>query len=256
MPNLTDQAPPPAFEDRLRAGGFVVTAEITPPVSASRDDLIAKALPLKGLADAVNVTDAAGARAHMSSLAAAAILIENGIEPIVQFTCRDRNRIALQGDLLGAAALGAHMRVCAARSKAGDQADASRCSIGIAQLMETRPHPRQRRAAVGARSRQGLFSRRRRAPLTPSRWKTTSPKEIEARRAVRQTIRRTGNVPLHAPPRRGARRQAYFLIASRTCARESASWMREHLLGTIIPTRSCAHGKATAPTPGPQDAGE
>ena len=65
-----------------------------------------KAAPLKGLADAINVTDGAGARAHMSPVAAAAILLREGIEPILQLTCRDRNRIALQSELMGAAALG------------------------------------------------------------------------------------------------------------------------------------------------------
>ena len=62
--------------------------------------------PLKGIADAVNVTDGASARAHMSALAAAAIMVEEGVEPILQITCRDRNRIALQSDLLGAVTLG------------------------------------------------------------------------------------------------------------------------------------------------------
>ena len=90
----------------LASGRFVITAEVTPPVSCNRDDLLAKALPLKGLADAVNVTDGAGARAHMGATAAAAILARNGIEPILQLACRDRNRIALQGELMGAAALG------------------------------------------------------------------------------------------------------------------------------------------------------
>jgi len=91
---------------RLAAGRFVITAEIVPPVSCSPADLTAKALPLSGLADAVNVTDGAGAHAHMSATAAAALLIGIGIEPILQLTCRDRNRIALQGELMGAAALG------------------------------------------------------------------------------------------------------------------------------------------------------
>ncbi|MGB7042932.1 MAG: methylenetetrahydrofolate reductase, partial [Xanthobacteraceae bacterium] len=83
-----------------------MTAEIAPPVSFDGAELLGKAQGLKGLADAVNVTDGAGARAHMAALAAAAILIEAGIEPILQITCRDKNRIALQSELMGAAALG------------------------------------------------------------------------------------------------------------------------------------------------------
>ena len=93
------------LQARLSAGDFVVTAEITPPVSTDPAEFLSRALPLKGLATAVNVTDGAGAKVHLSSLAAAHFLVQNGIEPIMQFTCRDRNRIAIQNDLLGAAAL-------------------------------------------------------------------------------------------------------------------------------------------------------
>src|SRR5207247_154546 len=75
---------------------------------------ISRALPLKGLATAVNVTDGAGARVHLSSLAAAHFLVQNGIEPIFQMTCRDRNRLALQGDLLGAVSLGIRNVLCLA----------------------------------------------------------------------------------------------------------------------------------------------
>jgi methylenetetrahydrofolate reductase (NADPH) len=71
-----------------------------------------RAACLKGLADAVNVTDGAGARAHMSAIACAAILAQHGIEPVLQFTVRDRNRLALQGDLIGAAALGIPNILC------------------------------------------------------------------------------------------------------------------------------------------------
>ena len=97
---------PGGLESLLAAGRFVVTAEVTPPLSADAGVLLARAAPLKGKADAVNVTDGAGARATMSSLAAAAILVRAGNEPVLQVACRDRNRIALAADLIGAAALG------------------------------------------------------------------------------------------------------------------------------------------------------
>ena len=90
----------------LESGRFALTAEITPPASSDLAELLVKAAPLKGLADAVNVTDGASARAHLESTIAASTLLQNGIEPILQLTCRDRNRIALQSQLLGAAALG------------------------------------------------------------------------------------------------------------------------------------------------------
>ena len=116
----------PTLKDKLATDRFVITAEIAPPVSCDAADLIAKAAPLKGLADAVNVTDGAGARAHLSPVAAAAILLQSGIEPILQLTCRDRNRIALQSELMGAAALGIRnlLLLKGDDPKQGDQPDA------------------------------------------------------------------------------------------------------------------------------------
>jgi methylenetetrahydrofolate reductase (NADPH) len=114
------------LQQRLRSGGFVVTAELSPPVSTEPAEFIERALSLRGLVAAVNVTDGAGAKAHLSSLAAAHLLVRSGVEPILQMTCRDRNRIALQGDLLGAVALGIR-NILALRGddpKAGDQPEA------------------------------------------------------------------------------------------------------------------------------------
>jgi len=90
----------------IENGDFIVTAEITPKLTTSADELLQQALPLQDKVVAVNVTDGAGARVTMSSLAASSILARNGIEPILQMTCRDRNRIAISADLIGAAALG------------------------------------------------------------------------------------------------------------------------------------------------------
>jgi len=110
----------------LSAGHFVVTAEITPPLSSNPDDLLEKALPLRGIVDAANITDGAGARAHMSNVVAAALINQAGVEPVLQFTCRDRNRIALQSDIVGAAAFGVKniMILGGDDPKQGDQPDA------------------------------------------------------------------------------------------------------------------------------------
>ena len=94
------------LENKIRRREFVITAEIVPPLSASGAKLLAEAQLLREGVDAINVTDAASGRTTMSSFAAAALLAANGFEPILQVTCRDRNRIALAGDLLGAAAHG------------------------------------------------------------------------------------------------------------------------------------------------------
>ncbi|MEM7258300.1 MAG: methylenetetrahydrofolate reductase, partial [Pseudomonadota bacterium] len=97
-----------ALSTKLSAGEFAITAEIVPPASASSELLLAEAAHLKGLVDAINVTDGAGATTTMSSFSAAALLAGAGYEPVLQVTCRDRNRIALTADLLGAAAQGCH----------------------------------------------------------------------------------------------------------------------------------------------------
>jgi methylenetetrahydrofolate reductase (NADPH) len=126
MHTTVTPVPASALARRLAAGKFVMTAEIVPPVSCDAADLLARALPLKGVADAVNVTDGAGARAHMAATAAAVLLAQAGIEPILQFTCRDRNRIALQSDLMGAAAMGIRNLLVLRGDDptAGDQPDA------------------------------------------------------------------------------------------------------------------------------------
>ena len=99
-------SPASQLQQKLQSGTFVVTTEVSPPVSTDVSEFIAKAMPLKGLATAVNVTDGAGAKTHLSTLVASHFLLQNGIEPILQMTCRDRNRLALQADLMGAMALG------------------------------------------------------------------------------------------------------------------------------------------------------
>ena len=109
----------------LKKDKFVFTAETSPPDSGKKDVIIEQVKCLDGLADAVNVTDGAGAKSHMSALATAAILAQNSIEPILQFTTRDRNRIAIQGDLLGGWALDIPNILClyGDEVKGGDQPD-------------------------------------------------------------------------------------------------------------------------------------
>ena len=94
------------LEKSLSGGKFCFTAELVPPLSASADKLLQEAGLLAGRIDALNVTDGAAARTTMSSAAAAALLAVNGMEPVLQLTCRDRNRIALSADLVGCAAFG------------------------------------------------------------------------------------------------------------------------------------------------------
>src|SRR5437870_7606572 len=95
-----------AFASLLRSGEFVVTAELNPPKSAAAGVVRRRAEALKGVVDAVNVTDSNRAMVAMAAIPAATIVRSVGLEPIVQMTGRDRNRIALQADVLGAAAIG------------------------------------------------------------------------------------------------------------------------------------------------------
>ena len=103
---MTMPATTSRLEARLEAGEFVVTAEVSPPKGTDCSILLRKAADLAPVVDAINVTDNQGANMHISPLAAAALLVRAGIEPVLQLTCRDRNRLALQSELLGASALG------------------------------------------------------------------------------------------------------------------------------------------------------
>lgn len=94
------------LSDKIRARAFTVTTELTPPKGIDLSELFAKADALKDLVDAINLTESPRARMAIEPTAVAKLLLDRGIEPIVQFTARDRNRIALQADILGAAALG------------------------------------------------------------------------------------------------------------------------------------------------------
>ena len=100
------------LERILLEGRFAVTAEIGPPKSASAESVRKHAREMRGSADAFNLTDNQTAMSRMSSIACAAVLIQEGLEPVVQMTCRDRNRIAMQSDILGASALGVRNVLC------------------------------------------------------------------------------------------------------------------------------------------------
>ena len=117
------EAPPPdlftagskplsKLHERLAAGDFVVTTEFNPPDSSDPEAIAERVGVLAESCDAVNVTDGAGAHAHISSIATCAILTAHGVEAVMQMSCRDRNRIAVQADALGATALGVRNVLC------------------------------------------------------------------------------------------------------------------------------------------------
>lgn len=234
------------LQARLRSGQFVVTAEITPPVSTDPAEFLRRALPLKGLVTAVNVTDGAGAKVHMSSLAAAHFLIQNGMEPIFQMTCRDRNRLALQGDLLGAVALGIRNILVLAGDdpKKGDQPEAkavydldSRGLIATAHaLRETRKLP----SGTPIDGSVSLVIGAADIPVDPpADW---SPKGLLAKAAAgadfvqTQFCMDTGIVRRYAKRLRELGFELPLLIGVAPIpSARSARWMREKLFGTIVP---------------------
>ena len=226
----------------------MITAEITPPVSCDADDFLRKALPLRGLADAVNVTDGASARAHLSAPIAAAILVREGIEPILQFTCRDRNRIALQGDLMGAAASGVRNLLCLTGDdpKAGDQpetkpvfdVDSTTLTAMARDLRDQGVLPSGRRVAGHAPFFLGAAD----APIDPPPgWQ---PDKLAAKIAAGAEFAQTQFCMDAGIVRRYAGRLAEH-VATRNFSllvgiaplrsAKSARWMKQHLYGTIIP---------------------
>lgn len=234
------------LQARLRGGEFVVTAEITPPVSTDPAEFLRRAMPLKGLAAAVNVTDGAGAKVHLSSLAAAHFLVQSGIEPIFQMTCRDRNRIALQGDLLGAAALGIHNILVLAGDdpKAGDQPDAKAVyDLDSRGLISTARAMREEGRLPSGTALEGkfqVFIGAADVPVDPEPgWE---PKGLAAKAAAgadfvqTQFCMDTGVVRRYAARLRelGVRIPILIGVAPIPSAR-SARWMREKLFGTRIP---------------------
>lgn len=234
------------LQARLEAGDFVVTAEITPPVSTDPAEFLSRALPLKGIVTAINVTDGAGAKVHLSSLAAAHFLVRNGIEPIFQMTCRDRNRLALQGDILGAVALGIRNILVLAGDdpKAGDQPEAkavfdldSRTLLAMAHAMRSEQKlPPGTPIGGGVKLVLGAAD----VPVDPPPgWE---PKGLRAKVAAGADFVQTqfcmdvGVVRRYAArlAELGVRAPILVGVAPIPSAR-SARWMREKLFGTLIP---------------------
>jgi methylenetetrahydrofolate reductase (NADPH) len=112
LPILPGHSSPGRFERVLRTGLFAVTTELDPPDSADPEDVYRRARVFDGYVDAINATDGSGANCHMSSMAVCALLTRVGYAPVMQISCRDKNRIAIQGDILGGAAMGVCNVLC------------------------------------------------------------------------------------------------------------------------------------------------
>ena len=232
----------------LQAGQFAMTAETSPPDSASPEVVLKRVSCLKGVADAVNVTDGASARVHMSALATAAIMAREGIEPVLQMTTRDRNRLALQGDALGAAALGIHNILCLTGDKmnVGDQPEAAEVfEIDSGLLMRQMRDMRDQGSYPSGRSIEpppDLFLGAAEMPAEPGdNWPAARLQaKIDNGTQFFQTqycfdldkIKRYCQGLVDG----GFTEQAYFLIGIGPLASaKSARWMNENLFGVHVP---------------------
>jgi methylenetetrahydrofolate reductase (NADPH) len=247
------------LQKKLAAKRFVITAEVTPPVSFDRADLIAKALPLKGLADAVNLTDGAGARPHLSAVMAAAMLAQEGVEPILQFTCRDRNRIALQSDLIAAAAAGVRNLLVLRGDdpSAGDQPDAKPVfDLDARQLLDTARRLRDTGELPSGRKVAGraeFFLGGADSPIDPpAGWE---PKGLAAKIDAGAQFVQTQFCMDAGVVRRYLARLAEHGITDKLSiligivplrSAKSALWMKEKLFGTIIPDAMVARMEAAS----------
>jgi methylenetetrahydrofolate reductase (NADPH) len=243
------------LKDKLTADRFVITAEVTPPVSCDAADLLAKAAPLKGLADAVNVTDGAGARPHLDAVAAAAILIRGGIEPILQFNCRDSNRIGLQSELMGAAALGIRnlLLLKGDDPKQGDQPDAKPVfdydTAALTKVAVTLRDKGELPTGKKVGGKADFFIAAADVPIDPPPgW---APKSLKDKIAAgcefvqTQFCMDTGVVRRYMARLAEHGVRVPFLIGiSPLRSAKSARWMRERLYGTIIPDAMIARLEA------------
>ncbi len=147
-----------ALQEALHSGRFVITAEMAPPDSADADDVLEAVAPYGHLVDAINVTDSSGAHCHMGSMACSLILLKAGYEPVMQISCRDRNRIAMQGEVLGAAALGIRNILCLTGDgvECGDHKEAKPVfDLDSMTLLSTIRHMRDQQTFLSGRAIKG-----------------------------------------------------------------------------------------------------
>lgn len=236
------------LQRRLRAREFAITTEVTPPLSTDPKVLLDRVTPVRGLVDAVNVTDGAGARAHLDTLTAAGLLGRAGFEPIMQVTCRDRNRIALQSLLLGAAAQGVSnlLLLRGDDPRVGDQPDAKPVfDLDPVGLLSTAVAMRDRGQLPHGQPVDGpinFFLGAADMPIDPAEdWQPSAlQRKLNAGAQFIQTqfcmdanvLRRY----MKALAKHGIPNRIYILVGVVPLASaRSARWIRDKLFGSIIP---------------------
>ena len=236
------------LEKILNSGDFAITAEIPPPVSAGPLELESKIDLLKGSVHAINLTDNAGANAHMSSLAAASIVLNKGIDPIYQITCRDRNRLAIQSDLMGASALGIRNVLALGGDpiKSGNQPEAKAVfDVNSKTVLNIINDMNKKGLTMGGReldTKADFFPGAAAIVHNPiENWK---PAALEAKASAGTKFIQTQfcydssllKTYMKCIVDSGLSEKLYFLVGIGPLRSDkSAKWMRDKLFGTVIP---------------------
>ena len=232
----------------LESGHFAVTAEVTPPRGADFESLRVAAKILKPVVSAINLTDGAGARVRMSSLAASIYLKQQDVEPIMQVTCRDRNRIAIQSDLLGASAFGiSNVLVLSGDNvNAGDDPEAKAVydfdSKTLIRALRSMTEDSATLSGTELTSPPDFFPGAADAPRDPpDDWK---PDELQAKHEAGARFVQTqycydmdvlGRY-MERLSDHGITEKLYFVVGLGPLrSARGAKWMRDNLFGTIMP---------------------
>jgi methylenetetrahydrofolate reductase (NADPH) len=248
------------LERVLRSERFAVTAELNPPDSADPHSVYERALVLAEVCDAINATDASGANVHMSSVGVCALLTRAGYEPVMQVSCRDRNRIAIQGDLLGAAAMGVRNVLCLTGDgvQAGDQPEAKPVfDLESISLLRTARIMRDQGHFLSSRKLESpprLFLGAAENPFVPpyDYRPLRLGKKIEAGADFIQTQYCFDIPRLEAFMRQvcdlGYHERAFILIGVGPLrSAKAAEWMRNHVPGVVIPDQVVNRLKGVLP---------
>lgn len=236
------------LERVLRDRHFAVTAELAPPDSADADEVYRRARQFDGCVDAINATDGSGANCHMSSVGVCALLTRAGYSTIMQISCRDRNRIAIQGDILGAAAMGVANILCLTGDgvQAGDHPDAKPVfDLDCMSLLETARTMRDRGQFMSGRK----LSRAPRLFLGAAANPFAEPRDFRVERLRKKIAAGAGfvqtqycfDLPVFAEYMRRVRDQdlhrRVFILAGvgPLASARAAVWIRGNVPGVHIP---------------------
>ena len=248
LPPLPGHSSRGRLERVLRSGRFAVTAELNPPDSADPREVYDRALVLSEVCDAINATDASGANTHMSSVGICSLLTRVGYAVIMQISCRDRNRIAIQGDVLGAAAMGVANILCLTGDgvQVGDQPGAKPVfdldSISLLQTIRTMRDDRRFLSGRKITVPPQVFIGAAANPFVPPQEERARHlgKKIDAGAQFIQTqycfdVPRLRRFMMQARER-GATEKAFILVGVGPLASaRAARWMRGNVPGIHIP---------------------